>query len=114
NTLFIRGGAGRDKLGFSLCHRVNGQWQKPIPQDIDGFTRMCKGRFNGAFMARDASAILLYFNETENAKYSDLYVSFPTGKNSWTKPEPIAFLNTRLDEFGPYLAPDNKTLYFAS
>ena len=114
NTLFIRGGAGRDKPGFSLCHRVNGVWQKPIPQDIDGFTRMSKGRFNGAFMARDASAILLYFSEKENAKYSDLYVSFPKGKNSWTKPAPIVFLNTRLDEFGPYLAPDNKTLYFAS
>lgn len=114
NTLFIRGGAGRDKLGFSLCRRVNGMWQKPIAQDIDGFNKMCKGRFNGAFLARDASAILLYFNEKEHAKYSDLYVSFPKGNNSWTKPAPIAALNTRLDEFGPYLAPDNKTLYFAS
>lgn len=114
NTLFIRGGAGRDKLGFSLCHKINGIWQKPVPQDIDGFNRLCKGRFNGAFLARDASAILLYFNESEGAKYSDLYVSFPKGNNSWTKPEPVSFLNTRLDEFGPYLAPDNKTLYFAS
>lgn len=114
NTLLIRGGSGRDKLGFSLCHRVNGQWQKPVPQDINGFDRMCKGRFNGAFLARDASALLLYFNESEGANYSDLYVSFPSGANKWTRPQPIEALNTRLDEFGPYLAPDNRTLYFSS
>lgn len=114
NTLLIRGGAGRDKLGFSLCTKVNGVWQKPIPQDIEGYNKMCKGRFNGAFMARDNSALMLYFNETEQAKYSDLYISFPKGQNSWTKPVGISTLNTRLDEFGPYLAPDNKTLFFAS
>lgn len=114
NTLLIRGGNGRDKLGFSLCHRVNGKWQKPIPQDINGFERVCKGRFNGAFLARDASALLLYFNESEGANYSDLYVSFPTGENKWSRPQPIDVLNTRFDEFGPYLAPDNRTLYFSS
>lgn len=114
NTLLVRGGSGRDKLGFSLCHRINGVWQKPIAQDISGFEKMCKGRFNGAFMSRDASALLLYFNESEGANYSDLYVSFPTGPNKWSRPRPIEALNTRLDEFGPYLAPDNRTLYFSS
>lgn len=114
NTLLIRGGNGRDKLGFSLCHRVNGTWQKPIAQNIAGFEKMCKGRFNGAFLARDANALLLYFNESEGANYSDLYVSFPTGTDKWSRPIPIDALNTRLDEFGPYLAPDNHTLYFSS
>ena len=113
NTLLVRGGAGKDALGFSLCKRVNGQWQKPEALKIEGFDKMCKGRFNGAFLALDASAILLYFSETEGAKYSDLYVSFPKG-SSWTRPVPVALLNTRQDEFGPFLAPDNKTLYFAS
>ena len=114
NTLFIRGGKSRDEKGFSLCQRINGVWQKPIPQDIDGFEKMCKGRFNGAFLSRDSKVMLLYFNESENANYSDLYVSFLQGTNKWTKPKLIDGLNTRLDEFGPYLAPDNKTLYFAS
>src|SRR5690606_37022649 len=64
--------------------------------------------------ARDASALLVYFNESEGANYSDLYVSFPTGENKWSRPQPIDVLNTRFDEFGPYLAPDNRTLYFSS
>lgn len=114
NTLLVRG-SGKDGLGFSLCKRVNGVWQKPEPLKIDGFEKMAKGRFNGAFLALDASALLLYFNEKEGAKYSDLYVSFPSSNGkSWSRPEPIAGLNTRLDEFGPFIAPDNKTLYFAS
>lgn len=113
NILLVRGGNGKDNLGFSLSRRVNGTWQRPESLKIDGFDKMCKGRFNGAFLALDASALLLYFSETEGAKYSDLYVSFPKG-NSWSRPELVAALNTRQDEFGPFIAPDNKTMYFAS
>lgn len=114
NKLLVRGGNGRKSLGFSLCQRVNGQWQKPEPLKIQGFDKMCKGRFNGAFLALDASALLLYFSETEGAEYSDLYVSFPDKNNHWSQPQLVAALNTRQDEFGPFMAPDNKTLYFAS
>lgn len=114
NTLLIRGGNGKDALGFSTCERINGSWQKPSALKIDGFDKMSKGRFNGAFMALDGTALLLYFNETAGAQYSDLYVSYSNDKGNWTRPEPINSLNTRLDEFGPYLAPDNRTMYFAS
>ena len=114
NTLLVRGGNGKNGLGFSLCRRVNGLWQKPDVQQISGFDKMCKGRFNGAFMALDGSALLLYFNESEGAAYSDLYVSFPSGKDKWSQPQPISDLNTRQDDFGPYLSPDNKTMFFAS
>ena len=113
-TLLVRGGGRKDALGFSFCKRKNGEWQKPEELRIDGFQRMCKGRFNGAYLALDGSALLLYFSETEGAAYSDLYVSFPDGKGSWSRPELVAALNSRQDEFGPYLAPDNRTLFFAS
>lgn len=113
-TLLVRGGSRKDALGFSLSKRSQGQWQKPEALRIDGFDKMCRGRFNGAFLALDASALLLYFSETEGAAYSDLYVSFPDAKGNWSRPELVAALNTRQDEFGPYLAPDNRTLYFAS
>ncbi len=113
-TLLVRGGGRKDALGFSISKRSKGQWQKPEELSIDGFEKMCKGRFNGAFLALDGSALLLYFNESEGAAYSDLYVSFPDQKGKWSRPVPVASLNTRQDEFGPYLAPDNRTLFFAS
>ena len=114
NRLLIRTGEGKGRWEFATVERINGAWQKPQKLDIDGFGSMCQGKFNGGFMAYDGSALLLYFSETKDAKRSDLYVSFRQGGERWTRPQPIAALNTRYDEFGPYLAPDNKTMYFAS
>ncbi len=114
NTLLIRGGNGKDGLGFSICRKVNGKWEKPEALDIPEFEELCKGRFNGAFLSYDGQVLLLYFNEIVGQKFSDLYISFKNESNNWSKPVFIDCLNTKLDEFGPYLAPDNKTMYFAS
>ena len=113
NQLFVRTGEGNGRWEFSIANRVNGEWQKPQDVDIPGFSNLCKGQFNGGFLAYDQSALLLYFSETKDSKVSDLYVCFPQG-NGWTRPQPVAELNSRYDEFGPYLAPDNRTMYFAS
>jgi len=114
NRLLVRGGNGKDELGFSISRKINGAWQKPESLDIPGFESMCRGRFNGAFLSYDEKVLLMYFHERPDSKYSDLYVSFNQGNDKWSQPKPIACLNTHMDEFGPYLAPDNKTLYFAS
>lgn len=114
NKLLIRGGSGSDNLGFSVCERTHGQWQKPEALNIPDFAEMSKGFFNGAFLSYDEKALLLYFSEKPKSKYSDLYVSYRQGDNQWTRPALITALNTHMDEFGPFLAPDNKTLYFAS
>ncbi|MGB3780060.1 MAG: OmpA family protein [Tunicatimonas sp.] len=114
NQLLIRTGEGKSNWEFATVDRTGGAWQKPQKLSIDNFGSMCRGKFNGGFMAYDGSALLLYFSETKDAKLSDLYVSFREGGDRWTQPQPIAALNSRYDEFGPYLAPDNKTMYFAS
>ncbi len=114
NQLLIRGGRGKDNMGFSLCQKDNEQWQKPVALDIPDFEKMCQGRFNGAFLSYDQQVLLLYFNEKPNSTYSDLYVSFRQANDAWSRPQLITCLNTHMDEFGPYLAPDNQTLYFAS
>lgn len=45
----------------------------------------------------------------------DLYVSFKTGENSYSKPLNLgSILNTAGNEGSPFLAADNKTLYFNS
>ncbi|MDF9797451.1 OOP family OmpA-OmpF porin [Catalinimonas alkaloidigena] len=114
NRLLIRGGNGSEDLGFSICEKENGIWQKPEALDIPDFENMCKGQFNGAFLSYDDKVLLLYFSERPKSKYSDLYISYNQGDMQWTRPALIKSLNTHMDEFGPYLAPDNKTLYFAS
>lgn len=114
NQLLIRGGNGKENLGFSVCKRENGVWKKPEALNIAGFEKMCQGFFNGAFLSYDNKALIMYFSEKPKSKYSDLYVSFQQEQGKWTHPQLISCLNTHMDEFGPYLAPDNRTLYFAS
>ena len=114
NQLLIRTGEGKDRWDFATVTQINGAWQAPDKLNIDGFDKMCQGKFNGGFLSYQQDALLLYFSEKKDGKISDLYVSFPQGGNRWAQPQPITALNSRYDEFGPYLAPDNKTMYFAS
>ncbi|MFW5726499.1 MAG: OmpA family protein [bacterium] len=114
SLLLIRGGKNKNKPGFSIVRKEAGSWQKPEAQEIKNFVDMCQGQFNGAFLSYDQKVMLLYFSEKPKSKYSDLYVSFQQAAGEWSRPQLIACLNTHMDEFGPYLAPDNRTLYFAS
>ena len=114
NRLLIRTGEGKSRWDFAIVERINGEWQKPEELRIDGFDGMCKGKFNGGFLSYEGNALMLYFSETKDSKISDLYVSFRQDNDKWAQPQPIVALNSRYDEFGPYLAPDNKTMYFAS
>ena len=111
--LLVRSGNSK-KWDFATVRKISGVWQKPESLSISNFDRMCRGRFNGGFMSYDKKAMLLYFSEVKDSKVSDLYVSFAESPGKWSTPKKIAALNTKRDEFGPYLAPDNRTLYFAS
>jgi len=114
NTLLVRGSNGNSE-GLSLTIRTNGKWTSPTPLRIPDYDRMNKGRFSGAFMSSDGQVLIMYFSETKDANRSDLYVSFNKGGNSWTSPQKIgAPINTHLDEFGPFITADNKSLFFAS
>jgi outer membrane protein OmpA-like peptidoglycan-associated protein len=114
NTLLIRGSNGNSE-GLSITRRSNGKWSNPVSLSIPEYERMNKGRFSGAFMTSDGMVLVLYFSETKDAKRSDLYVSFLQGGNTWSKPEKIGKpINTSLDEFGPFITADNKTMFFAS
>ncbi|MEO0334110.1 MAG: hypothetical protein AAF223_20960, partial [Bacteroidota bacterium] len=111
--VLVRSGNSK-KWEFATVRKVNSEWQKPEELHISNFDAICRGRFNGGFMSYDKKAILLYFSEVKDSKISDLYVSFVESPGKWSTPVKIAALNTRQDDFGPYLAPDNRTLYFAS
>ncbi|MEM8968263.1 MAG: OmpA family protein [Bacteroidota bacterium] len=111
--VLVRSGNSK-KWEFATVRKMNGEWQKPQELHISNFDGMCRGRFNGGFMSYDKKVILLYFSEVKDSKISDLYVSFVESPGKWSTPVKIAALNTRQDDFGPYLAPDNRTLYFAS
>ena len=74
-TLFIRGGSSKNKVGFSFTHRQGSAWSRPEEIDIEDFKNMHKGKFYGATISSDAKFMILYFTERENGEFNDLYLS---------------------------------------
>ena len=107
-SLFIRGGRSKGEKGFSL---VTGGSLREI--EVKDFKSMNKGRFYGASMSADKKHILLYFSEREKSEMSDLYASHLQANGSYSAPVKLK-LSTNLDEVGPFIGPDQSTLYFGS
>lgn len=108
-SLLIRGGRGRDEIGFTLVSKGGGTSELNVKE----FKTICKGRFYGATMSSDQKHMILYFSEAPQAIKSDLYISHAEGGNDWSRPVKLKITDGS-DEFGPFLAPDNKAMYFAS
>lgn len=107
-SLFIRGGKSRGEKGFSMVS--NGALREI---EVIDFKNMNKGRFYGASMSSDMKHILLYFSEKPNSAYSSIYVSHLQANGSYSRPE-LLEISSNTDDLGPFIAPDQKTLYFAS
>jgi OOP family OmpA-OmpF porin len=108
-SLFIRGGRGRGEKGFSIVS--SGGSLREL--DVKEFAKMNKGRFYGATMSADSKHVIMYFSEMENSPNSDLYASHLQADGSYSKPEKLK-LSTNTDDVGPFVGPDQKTLYFGS
>jgi len=107
-SLLIRGGRAKNSKGFSLVSAGGSVTELDIP----GFSTMDKGIFNGATISSDARHLVLYFSEKQGDKFSDLYLSKEEG-GKWTKPEKLK-ISSAADDYSPFMAPDQKTLYFSS
>jgi OmpA-OmpF porin, OOP family len=108
-SLFIRGGKSRGEKGFSIAKAGGGLREL----EVKDFSKMNKGRFYGASMSSDMKHIILYFSEVENSPNSDLYASHLQNDGSYTRPVKLK-LSTNTDDVGPFIAPDQKVLYFGS
>jgi OmpA-OmpF porin, OOP family len=108
-NIFIKGGRTKGEKGFSIA-TPGGSLQE---LDVDDFKKMNKGRFYGASMSSDRKHIMMYFSEQENSPNSDLYASHLQANGSYSRPVKLK-LSTTLDDVGPFIGPDQKTLYFGS
>jgi outer membrane protein OmpA-like peptidoglycan-associated protein len=57
--------------------------------------------------------MIIYFSEKENSPDSDLYESHAEANGSWSRPVKMK-LSSGPDDVGPFIGPDQKTLYFSS
>jgi outer membrane protein OmpA-like peptidoglycan-associated protein len=108
-SLLIRGGRGKDEVGFSLVSSGGSRTELKL-QD---FKEIMRGKFYGATMSSDKKHMILYFSEAPASPRSDLYISHQQADGSYGKPVKLKITDGS-DEFGPYLSPNDKTLYYAS
>lgn len=108
-SLFVRGGHSKNSKGFSIVS-PGGAWTELRIKD---FESMDKGTFNGATISADGKHVVMYFSEMTGSNRSDLYISNAQGDGSWTRPVKLG-MSTGSDEYGPFISPDQTTLFFAS
>ena len=108
-SLFIKGGRSKNEKGFSIVS-TGGSLRE---LDVKDFGKMNKGRFYGASMSADGKHIIIYFSEVENSQNSDLYATHLQPDGTWSRPVKLK-LSTSLDDVGPFIGPDQATLYFGS
>lgn len=108
-SLLIRGGRGKDEVGFSFVNSGGSTTELKVAE----FKDMMRGKFYGATMSSDKKHMIIYFSEAAQSPKSDLYVSHLQGDGSYSKPVKLKITDGN-DEFGPFLSPNDKTLFYAS
>lgn len=120
NTILIRGYFKNGyriegRSGFSFINRGPNGFTYPVALEIDGYETMSKGNYEGGCLLPDGKGLLLYFSETSAATKEDLYYSKKNEDGTFSRPIYIEKLNsTQFSETTPFIAADNKTMYFAS
>ena len=104
---------GTMSAGVSISKRNGTRWAYPKTQSIDQYVN----NYNSVsfFMSNSGKYLIMAIEGNDSYGTMDLYVSLRTGEGKWSKP--INFgkqINTAVDEFKPFLASDEKTLYFSS
>jgi OOP family OmpA-OmpF porin len=108
-TILVRGTQKKNEVGFSLVS-PSGTWTEVKIKD---FERMNRGQFWGISMSSDQKHAILYFHETSESIISDLYTTHKQSDGTWSRPVMMVH-STKLDDFGPFISPDQKTLFFAT
>lgn len=117
NQIFI-GGFYEDgvyaKKGYSVSQLTKEGWSVPKGINVQDYEIMCKGDYISESFSADGTILITSFNENGTDNINDLYVSFKTN-DGYTKPKKLpAPISTENGEGTPFLAPDNRTLYFSS
>ncbi|TDN36730.1 hypothetical protein A8B98_08195 [Hymenobacter sp. UV11] len=111
--------------GFSTSRRSPGGWSVPQKVEIDNFINRDPENIDG-YLATSGKALLMAVDRPDGQGGQDIFVSFPkplpVGEQpdpkrptKWAKPISLGpTINTPGADFAPFLAADDKTLYFAS
>ncbi|HYG19640.1 MAG TPA: OmpA family protein [Ohtaekwangia sp.] len=104
---------GKMLAGVSISSNVGGQWSKPVALNIiNDYNYNEKANY---FLTNNRKTLLLSVEREDSHGDRDLYVSFMNNDSTWSEPLNLGdVINTASEESAPFLASDDKTLYFSS
>lgn len=104
---------GHLSSGISRTYRTANGWSFPEEVKIDNYYNQSP---NAEFSVSADGKVMVMSIQRKNAIGSrDLYVSFRKPNNTWTEPKNLGkTVNSIEHEVTPFIAADNKTLYFST
>jgi outer membrane protein OmpA-like peptidoglycan-associated protein len=104
---------GKMLAGVSVSSNVNGEWGKPVALNItNDYNYNEKANY---FLTNNRKALLMSVERDDTHGDRDLYVTFMQNDSTWSEPLNLGdVVNTAAEESAPFLASDDKTLYFSS
>ncbi len=104
---------GKMLAGVSISAHVNGEWSTPKPLNIiNDYNYNEKANY---FLTDNRQTLLMSVEREDSYGDRDLYVTFIRPDSSWKEPLNLGdVVNTAGEESAPFLASDDKTLYFSS
>ncbi|NOT75156.1 MAG: OmpA family protein [Cyclobacteriaceae bacterium] len=104
---------GKMLAGVSMSTNINGNWTKPMAMNIENDYNFNE-RAN-YFLANTKKTLIMSVEREDSKGGRDLYVSFQKKDSVWSEPLNLgSVVNTANEESAPFLAADDKTLYFSS
>lgn len=110
---YLYGGAKPNSQGISVATRTSNGWSDPKPVNIPYYYSKSDHLSGTLHASGNIMIVTLQSYDTRGAE--DLYVLFKQSDGTWTEPKNLGKeINTEYQEMTPFLAPDGKTLFFAS
>ncbi len=115
NTLLLGnsyGGVGSN-IGATTSLKNGNSWSEPEKEKIDAL--FSESQYNEFFLGPNKKVMLMTLQNQSSLGETDIFVSFLKPDKSWSEPKNLgSTVNTADIEASPFLAADNRTLYFAS
>lgn len=104
---------GKMEAGVSVSSNVGGAWSNPVALNIaNDYNYNEKVNY---FLTNNRKTLIMSVEREDSQGDRDLYVSVISNDSTWSEPLNLGdIVNTAGEESGPFLASDDKTLYFSS
>ncbi len=113
-TLYNSDGSFKSDQGISVTHRnASGGWSIPSKVEIENYYN--RNIYESFCPSANRKVLIMSVERDDGLGEKDLFVSFLKDNGTYSKPKNMGnVLNSFNEEGTPYLAPDDKTLYFYS